>query len=184
MLLLGWADPAHADPVALRGPFDAPALAAGLEGASVALPAGQFFTVAVESEWDAEHVGAAAAWRQTLPLAEGLWRVEGSLGLGAGARPFDPDATLTALPAVLLSAVGGRGVAGISVAVPATVDLLAQRWTVPLLGEASAGLRVGPVWAMARVGAGPVWQTDSGWDATVRPALWVAYKGGTDAERP
>jgi hypothetical protein len=175
---------AYADPVALRGPFDAPALAGDVVGASLALPAGRYFTVAIESEWDAEHIGAAAAWRPALPLGEGLWRLEGELGVGLGARPFDPDATASALPAVLLSAVGARAVAGVGFAAPARVDVLAARWTVPLLAEANAGARIGPVWAVARLALGPVWASDIGWDTAVCPGLWLAYKAGSGTDPP
>lgn len=179
--LLVVASEARADPVALRGPFDAPALAAGIDGGSISLPAGQFFTVAVEGEWDGQFVGAAAAWRQTLLLSDGLWRVESSLGLGLGTTPFSPDLVISALPALLVSAVGGRGAGGIVLAVPATVAVLAPAVSVPVLIEAQVGLRIGPAWLVARMGAGPVWRDAAAVTWSVRPGLWVAYKGGAEA---
>lgn len=184
---------AFADPVALRGPLDAPALGLGLETASVALPAGQFFAVAADVAWNASQVGVSAAWRPSRRLGDGLWRLEGSLGLGVGARTVQPDLVVTVSPAMLVSAVGGRGVGGFGLAVPAEMTLLSPPgwyppWgveaSIPLLLELQGGARVGPVWLVARLSQGPVLTPDVDVSYTVRPALWMGYKGGKDAQGP
>ncbi len=182
ILTLGAA--AFADPIALRGPLDAPSLAAGLRSASVAVPVGEHFSVALDGRYALDRIGGWGAWRPIVPTEDGVWRLDGVLAAGAHGDPLTGTPGVDAMVGVAFGAVGQRWTGGVGLAVPAALDLPSGSWSVPLLAELQVGVRLGPVWVAARAAGGPTWARGESMVTTWEPALWVGYKGGADADKP